>query len=276
MRELGGKVAVITGAGAGIGRATALALAGEGTAVAVGDLDADGAKETVELIHAAGGRASLHHVDVTSEAEMRALVDAVLAEHGVVDIVVNNAGICGPTLPTAELPLERFHSVMDVNFWGVVHGSVAFLPHLVTRPEANLVNMASNAGLLAYSRMAAYNTSKFAVRGFTETLRMELRSSPVRVTLVCPGITGTQFVAHSPVIDDGERRAMQATYDKMLTTKPEKVARAIVSAIRRDRPRVLVGPDSVALDAVVRLLPAAHSRLLARPVDLLFRRALGQ
>src|SRR5256885_15859407 len=111
MRELGGKVAVITGAGAGIGRATALALAGEGTAVAVGDLDADGAKETVELIHAAGGRASLHHVDVTSEAEMRALVDAVLAEHGVVDIVVNNAGICGPTLPTAELPLERFHSV---------------------------------------------------------------------------------------------------------------------------------------------------------------------
>ena len=276
MRELGGKVAVITGAGAGIGRATALALAAAGTTVAVCDVDADAAKETVELVERAGGRAGLHQVDVTSEAEMRALADAVLAEHGAVDIVVNNAGIAGPTVPTADVPLERFHRVMDVNFWGVVHGSVAFIPHLVTRPEANLVNVASNAGILAYSRMAPYNSSKFAVRGFTETLRMELRSTPVRVTVVCPGITGTQFVAHSPVIDDADRRTMQATYDKMRTTKPETVAAAIVRAIRRDRPRALVGPDTAALDAIVRLLPAAHSRLLAKPVDLLFRRALGQ
>ena len=276
MRELGGKVAVITGGGAGIGRATALALAGQGTTVAVCDIDPVAAKETVELVERAGGRASLHQVDVTSEAEMRALADAVLAEHGAVDIVVNNAGIAGPTVPTADVPLERFHRVMDVNFWGVVHGSVAFIPHLVTRPEANLVNVASNAGILAYSRMAPYNSSKFAVRGFTETLRMELRSTPVRVTVVCPGITGTQFVAHSPVIDDADRRTMQATYDKMRTTKPETVAAAIVRAIRRDRPRALVGPDTAALDAIVRLLPAAHSRLLAKPVDLLFRRALGQ
>ena len=276
MRELRGKVAVITGAGAGIGRATALALSREGTTVAVCDVDADGAKETAALVESAGGRASLHRVDVTAEAEMRRLVDAVLAEHGVVDIVINNAGIAGPTAPTADVPLERFHRVMDVNFWGVVHGSVSFLPHLLTRPEANLVNMASNAGILAYSRMAPYNSSKFAVRGFTETLRMELRSTAVRVTVVCPGVTGTQFVAHSPVIDEGERRAMQARFDRTWTTKPERVAAAVVKAIRRDRPRALVGPDTAVLDAVVRLLPAAHSRLLAKPVDLLLRQALGQ
>ena len=276
MRELRGKVAVVTGAGAGIGRATALALGREGTTIAVCDVDADAAKETVDLIQAASGRASLHQVDVTSEADMRGLADAVLAEHGVVDIVVNNAGIAGPAMATADLALDRFHTVMNVNFWGVVHGSVAFLPHLVTRPEANLVNVASNAGILAYSRMAAYNSSKFAVRGFTETLRMELRSTPVRVTVVCPGVTGTRIVAHSPVIDEAERRAMQDRFDKTWTTKPEKVAGAIVGAIRRDRPRVLVGPDTAVLDAIVRLLPAAHSRLLAKPVDLLFRQALGR
>jgi NAD(P)-dependent dehydrogenase (short-subunit alcohol dehydrogenase family) len=276
MRELRGKVAVVTGAGAGIGRATSLALAREGTAVAVCDLDAGAAKETANLVETAGGRASVHQVDVASEDEMRALVDAVLGEHGVVDIVVNNAGIAGPTMKTPDVPLERFRKVMDVNFWGVVHGSMLFVPHLVTRPEANLVNMASNAGILAYSRMAPYNSSKFAVRGFTETLRMELRSTPVRVTVVCPGITGTSFVANSPVIDEAERTSMQARFDKTWTNKPEKVAAAILNAIRKDKPRVLAGPDTVALDAIVRLLPAAHSRLLAKPVELLFRQALGQ
>jgi NAD(P)-dependent dehydrogenase (short-subunit alcohol dehydrogenase family) len=276
MRDLEGKVAVVTGAGAGIGRATSLALSRLGATVAVCDLDAGAAKETADLIRGAGGRCSVHQVDVASEEEMRALPDAVLGEHGVVDVVVNNAGIAGPTSETASVPLDRFRKVMEVNFWGVVHGSVFFVPHLTGRPEANLVNVASNAGILAYSKMAPYNSSKFAVRGFTETLRMELRSTPVRVTVVCPGVTGTSFVAHSPVIDAPERDAMQAQFDKYPTTKPEKVADAIVRGIRQDRPRVLVGPDTYALDAIVRLLPAAHSRLLARPVDLLYRRAIGK
>jgi NAD(P)-dependent dehydrogenase (short-subunit alcohol dehydrogenase family) len=253
-----------------------VALAREGCAVAVCDLDEAAVKETAELVAAAGGRASSHQVDVAAEPQMRELVDAVLGEHGVVDIVINNAGIAGPTLPTDEVPLDRFHTVVDVNFWGVVHGSVLFLPHLRTRPEANLVNVASNAALLAYSRMAPYNASKFAVRGFTETLRMELRSTPVRVTVVCPGVTGTQLVAHSPVIDEADRRTMQARFDATWTTKPDTVARAIVRAIKADKPRALVGPDTAILDAIVRLLPAAHSRLLARPVDMVLARALGK
>lgn len=276
MRELGGKLAVITGAGAGIGRATALSLAREGCTIAVCDLHEAAAKETVELVAAAGGRATAHHVDVASEPQMRELVDAVIDEHGVVDIVVNNAGIAGPTLPTDEVPLDRFHTVLDVNLWGVVHGSVLFLPHLRTRPVANLVNVASNAALLAYSRMAPYNTSKFAVRGFTETLRMELRSTPVRVTVVCPGVTGTQMLAHSPVIDEGDRQTMQARFDSYKTVKPDTVARAIVRAIKADKPRALIGPDTAIFDAIVRLLPAAHSRLLARPVDMVLARALGK
>ena len=276
MRELRGKIAVITGAGAGIGRATAVALAGEGCTVAVCDLDEAAAKETVELVAAAGGRASCHQVDVASEPQMRVLAAAVLDEHGAVDIVINNAGIAGPTLPTDEVPLDRFHTVMDVNFWGVVHGSVAFVPHLRTRPEANLVNVASNAALLAYSRMAPYNASKFAVRGFTETLRMELRSTPVRVTVVCPGVTGTQMLSHSPVIDEADRQTMQARFDSYRTAKPETVARAIVRAIKADKPRALIGADTAIFDAIVRLMPGAHSRLLARPVDMVLARALGK
>jgi NAD(P)-dependent dehydrogenase (short-subunit alcohol dehydrogenase family) len=276
MKELRAKIAVITGAGAGIGRATAMALAGEGCSVAVCDLDEASAKETVELVAAAGGQASCHQVDVASEPQMRELAAAVIDEHGVVDIVINNAGIAGPTLPTDEVPLDRFHTVIDVNFWGVVHGSVAFVPHLRTRPEANLVNVASNAALLAYSRMAPYNASKFAVRGFTETLRMELRSTPVRVTVVCPGVTGTQMLAHSPVIDEADRQTMQARFDAYWTMKPDAVARAIVRAIKADKPRALIGPDTAMFDAIVRLLPGAHSRLLARPVDMVLARALGK
>ena len=267
---------MVTGAGAGIGRATALALARQGVTVAVCDLDERSAKEAAGAIVAAGGRASAHRVDVSSEEEMRGLVAEVLGEHGAVDIVVNNAGIAGPTMPTEDVPLERFHKVVDVNFWGVVHGSVAFLPHLKTRPAANLVNVSSNAGIMAYSRMAPYNASKFAVRGFTETLRMELRSTPVRVTVVCPGVTGTSMLAHSPVIDEADRTAMQARFDRTWTNKPEKVAGAIVNAIRKDKPRALVGPDTAAIDAIVRLLPGGHSRLLAKPIDLVLAQALGK
>jgi NAD(P)-dependent dehydrogenase (short-subunit alcohol dehydrogenase family) len=266
MRELSGKVAVITGGGSGIGRATCLTLAGEGMAVAVCDIEGAAAESTSVAVRSKGGTATTHPVDVADLEAMRALVPTVLAAHGAVDVVVNNAGIGTGPRPTAELPLDEFHRTMDINFWGTVHGSIVFLPHLLGRPTANLVNVASNAALMAYTAQAAYCSSKFAVRGFTETLRMELRSTPVRVTLVCPGATRTPIMSRSPVMGPEQRRKAQDRLDAMRgAASPEKVAAKILRAIRHDDPRALIGVDTAIIDLLVRTLPGAYSRILHRP-----------
>jgi NAD(P)-dependent dehydrogenase (short-subunit alcohol dehydrogenase family) len=276
VRELNGKVAVITGGGSGIGRATALTLAGRGASLAICDLDAGLAKTTAEDIMANGGSARPYEVDVASESAMRDLVANVISDHGVVDIVMNNAGILVAPTASTDVPIDRFRRVMDVNFWGVVYGSLFFLPHLLVRPQANLVNVASNAGLVAYSRVASYNASKFGVRGFTETLRMETRRTPLRVTLVCPGNTHTSLAANSPVMDEGQGATMQRFLDRVPGRPVEAVARAIVRGIERDRPRVLTGLDTFALDTIARLAPGAHSRLLAPGIDRFLDKTLGR
>lgn len=267
MKNLQDKVAVVTGAGSGIGRATARALAARGAVVAVCDLDEASAKETAQAITDAGGRASIHRVDVSSEEQVRQLVDEVVNEHSVVDIVVNNAGIAAAAAGATELSLDAFRRMMDVNFWGMVYGSLFFLPELLRRPEANLVNVSSNAGLIAYSRMAPYSASKFAVRGFTESLRMELRKSPVKVTVVCPGSTHTSLIGHSPLIGETDRQTMQRSIDRLWGRPPETVAKAIVNAVLKNRPRCLAGPDTAVLDAIVRLFPGSHSKLLAPGIE---------
>ena len=275
MKNLSGTVSVVTGAGSGIGRATALALAAQGSVVAVCDLDEGKAKETAEAIAAVGGRTSVHQVDVAAEDRMRALVDEVLGEHGAVDVVVNNAGIVPPPTRATDIDLDTFRRVMDVNFWGMVYGSLLFLPHLQTRPEANLVNVASNAGIVGYTRLATYSASKFAIRGFTESLRMEMRKGPVKLTVVCPGATRTSIMANSPVMTDAQRQQMQRSLDKSFGRPAAVVGAAIVKAVLKDKPRCLVGPDTVLLDVLARLLPGGHSRLLGPGTDLALNQILG-
>jgi short-subunit dehydrogenase len=158
---------------------------------------------------------------------------------------------------------------MEVNYLGVVHGSLFFLPELKTRPSANLVNVCSWTGLLAVSGSSPYAASKFAVRGFTDTLRMELSATPVRVTLVCPGLTRTAILDNSPDIDAEEALAMKKVSERRFVPGPEVVAAKVVDGIRRDRPRVLVGADTQIMDRVARLLPGSHSRLLHRPIAML-------
>jgi NAD(P)-dependent dehydrogenase (short-subunit alcohol dehydrogenase family) len=274
MTKLAGAVAVVTGGGSGIGRATALALSEAGARVAVCDLNAGAAKATAEQI--AGGKASAYGVDVSSEQQMRELVAEIIREHGGVDVVVNNAGISTAPVPAMRTPLAVYRKTVDVNFWGVVHGSMLFLPHLLERPSASLVNVASFAGFTGVSRMSPYCASKFAVRGFTESLQMEFAGGPLIVTLVCPGETKTSILSNSPVIDADDRERMQANLEASRTGKsPEFVAAAIVAAIQRKRTRVLVGLDTKALDKVVRLLPARYPKLLKGGVEGMFRKATG-
>jgi NAD(P)-dependent dehydrogenase (short-subunit alcohol dehydrogenase family) len=236
MKRVHGKVAVVTGGGSGIGRATCEALAGQGATVVVSDVRPEAAAETVEKIIAAGGRATAHAVDVSSEEQMRAFVTDVLDQHHVVDIVVNNAGISPASVPTVETDLSVFHKVLDINLWGVIHGSRLFLPHLLERSEANLVNVCSFAGLIGMIGFSPYNISKFGVRGLTESLQIELAGSPVTVTLLCPGGTRTPIMTNSPVIDAGIRDKMQANLSSSKQAiGPEKVAEGVMTAILTGR-----------------------------------------
>lgn len=277
MASVEGKVAVVTGAGSGMGRATALELARRGATVAACDINGDSAKATVDEANAAdgGGKSTAHEVDVSSEAAMRALVDDVVHAHGQVDIVVNVAGIAMAPATMDDLPLEKFRRLVDVNLWGVIYGSLFFLPHLKRRPWASLVNVASASSLVGICGYGPYTTTKFGVRGFTETLRMELAAGPVKVGVVYPGSTRTAIFSNSPLIEEQRRDQIQASFDRYRGASPEAVARRIVGAVESGRPRVLIGPDTRGFDVLARLLPGSYSRLLHRPLTRIMESAFN-
>jgi short-subunit dehydrogenase len=267
MRQLSGKVAVITGAASGIGRALAVELAHEGTALALADRDAIGLAETAQLVAAAGATVSQHVVDVADEAAVTAFAADVLREHGAVDVVVNNAGVSifGSVL---ELTTGEIAWLMGVNFWGVVHGTKAFLPALLARPEACLVNISSVFGLWGPPGQSAYAASKFAVRGFSESLRAELAGTNVRVVTVHPGGIRTAIARNARVAaaaDPSTAAALTARFEQQfLTMPPQALAARIVDAVKRGRERVVAANDARRIDALVRLCPVRAPRWLSR------------
>jgi NAD(P)-dependent dehydrogenase (short-subunit alcohol dehydrogenase family) len=276
MRELKGKIAVVTGGGSGIGRSIVLGLVKHGATVAVVDLDVDRAKQVAEEATALGGQASAHKVDVSSEADFRALRDEVLAAHGGVDILVNNAGIGLAPGNFLDTGLDVVRRVIEVNLWGAINGTHAFLPDLLARPEASLVNVCSYTGLMAPAGTAAYSASKFGVRGFTEALRMELAGSPVTATLVLPGVTRTALMVNSPVIAEDRKAVVQKAFDKAPAVGPEVVAKRTINGIRRKSPRVRTGMDTVAMDIIARLAPGRYSTVLAKPIKAVLKKTFGQ
>ena len=260
VKNLNGKVAVVTGGGAGIGRATCLALARAGCTVAVCDVRPDAAEETAALIT---GDATAHVCDVSSEGDVRALADAVVAAHGAVDVLVNNAGIIN-SIPAGETTLDDYRTVLNINLWGTIHGVTVFLPLLTARPEAHLVNVSSYAGLMGMPAMLPYSTSKFAVRGLTEALQMEFHGGPLGVTAVYPGATKTGLMSNSPTMPAAVRDAFTKNLmSSKSASTPEQVADAIVKAIRRRTRRVLVGTDTRGVDATTRALAGLYPTVMA-------------
>ena len=268
MNTFTNKVAVVTGAGSGIGRALALALAREGAWLALNDVSADGLAETERGARQSGAR------DVITEAFSVAdrdaffrFADAVSDRYKQVDVVVNNAGIALDAAPVGEVTPDDFRAVMDVNFWGVVWGSQAFLPHLEARPVAALANVSSIFGITGVGLQAPYCASKFAVRGFTESLRMEARAyAPhVTITTVHPGGIATQITQNARsagVRSPSERAKDMAAFEKGLVTSPETAADVILDGIRAKKERVLIGADARQADALARLMPQRYTRLL--------------
>ena len=216
MRTLDNKVVVVTGAGSGIGRALALDVAGRGALVAVSDWNEAGLAETVELLKNAGVREVRSDVlDVSDRAGFAAYALAVKDQFGRVDVVVNNAGV-SHTGPVTEMEYADFDWLMGVNFWGVVHGTKEFLPHLIASGDGHLVNISSLFGLISVAGSSTYNASKFAVRGFTEAVRMDmlLAGHPVGVTCVHPGGIRTGIVRNGRVTRGESHANVAATFDR--------------------------------------------------------------
>lgn len=264
MSDFAGRVAVVTGAGSGIGRALAHDLARRGARLALSDVDKDGLAETVAGLDGRADPAAVRsdHLDVTDREAFLAYAEEVAGQFGVVNQVYNNAGVAfaGTILDST---FEQIEKVVDIDFWGVVHGTKAFLPHLIKSGDGHVINISSLFGLLAVPSQSAYNAAKFAVRGFTESLRQEMlvAKHPVQVTCVHPGGIKTGIARNAERgagFEDG--RAMDRFERTMLRMSPEKAAQVILKGVERNSARVLVGSDAKVLDLLVRVLASAYQR----------------
>ncbi|HEX7777166.1 MAG TPA: SDR family NAD(P)-dependent oxidoreductase [Parvibaculum sp.] len=266
MTDIRGKVAVVTGAASGIGRATAIALAREGARLAISDVDRAGLAETAARISAAGGEAQTYLLDVSSREAVYAFAQDIEAQFGGADIVVNNAGIA-LVADVADMPYEDFELVMNIDFWGMVYGSKAFLPQLQRKGGGHIVNVSSVFGLFSVPSQAAYNSAKFAIRGFTEALRHEMRGSAIKVSCVHPGGIKTNIMRNARFLQNVQttvREEAASGFDRLARTTPDQAAATIVNGIKKNKPRILIGIDAKILDIIQRLLPAAYGRLLFR------------
>lgn len=265
MKTLKEKVVVITGAGSGIGRALAVECAGRGSLLALSDIDEAGLAETVELVKQAGAEVRSDRLDVADRDAFAAYAAAVAEQFGRVNVVVNNAGVALAG-DVADLSYEDMEWIVGINFWGVVHGTKEFLPHLIESGDGHVVNLSSLFGLISMPGQSAYNATKYAVRGFTEALREEMMIAghKVGVTSVHPGGIKTAIARNARVSDKEDKRATADLFDKKLARMtPEKAAQIIVRGILRNQARVLVGIDAHALHHFAKVTGSRYQDVVA-------------
>lgn len=265
MSSFEGKVAVITGAGSGIGRALALNLSEKRAKLALSDVDTDGLAKTVRLAQALGAQVKSDRLDVAEREAVLAHADAVVAHFGTVHQVYNNAGIAynGNVDKSEFKDIER---IIDVDFWGVVNGTKAFLPHVIASGDGHIVNISSLFGLIAVPGQSAYNAAKFAVRGFTEALRQEMLVArhPVKVTCVHPGGIKTAVARNATVADGEDQQTFAEFFDRRLALhSPEMAAKTIVNGVAKGQARVVVGLEAKAVDVLARIMGSSYQRLVA-------------
>ncbi len=266
MDTLEDKVVVITGAGSGIGRALAMECARQGAHLALSDVDEAGLAETVGLASASGAEQVISsRLDVADRTAFATYAAGVAEHFGRVNVVINNAGVALAG-DFVDLDYKDMEWIVGINFWGVVHGSKEFLPHLIESGDGHLVNISSLFGLVSMPGQSAYNATKYAVRGMTEAIREEmlLSGAPVGVTVVHPGGIKTAIARNARVSDKEDKKATAELFDKKLAKMtPEKAAQIIVRGILKNQARVLVGLDAHALHTFAKLTGARYQDVVA-------------
>ena len=281
--SLNGKTALVTGAASGIGRALALELAARGCDLALADRDEAGLQAVAAEIGQANGKTrkvSVHRVDVGEAEQIQAFAEAAIAAHPQLNLLVNNAGVA--LLGSFdEVEQAQMEWLININFWGVVHGTRAFLPHLQLQKEAHIVNLSSIFGIIAPPGQTAYSAAKFAVRGFSESLRHELamNNSSVHLTVVHPGGVATGIARNSRVgthMTDNLRRVQSIErFEAWVQTQPDAAATRIIEGIEANEPRVLIGKDARGMDWLQRLFPATYWPRIARKMERMAAKKLG-
>ena len=264
MKNLKNKVLIITGAGSGIGKALALQLAREGVRLALNDWNKKTLQATVDLLGQEPSVVYSQAFDVSDRPAWEAFAKKVNDHFGQIDGLFNNAGITTFPETIPEMDPVDFSRVLEVNLWGVIHGSQVVIPYLLKQKESLLVNVSSLLGLMGYGGQGAYVTAKFAVRGFTETLRQELAGTGVLVTAVHPGPVKTNITRNINYHDEDLLNKLSQFFDDAATTTPEEAAEIIVNGIKKGKHRVLLSPRTKMLDRLVRLLPSSYHRYLPR------------
>ncbi len=273
MTAIRGAAAAVTGAASGIGRALALELAARGCDLALADRDEAGLQSVAaEIAKAHSRKVTVHRVDVGDPKQIEAFAQAAISAHPGLNIVVNNAGVA-LLGQFDEIDQTQMDWLMNINFWGVVHSTRAFLPHLARQSEAHIVNLSSIFGIIAPPGQTAYAAAKFAVRGFSESLRHELTmaKSPIRLSVVHPGGVATNIARNSRtgvgMADNISRAQSIERFDKLARTTPAAAALRIIKGIEKNAPRILIGNDARFMDLLQRFRPATYWAVLARRIE---------
>ena len=277
MTAIDGAATAVTGAASGIGRALAVELAARGSDLALADRDEAGLHSVAAEIAAMTSRkVTVHRVDVSEQEQIADFAKAAISAHPALNILINNAGVA-LLGQFDEIDQAQMEWLFNINFWGVVHSTRAFLPHLATRPQGHIVNISSIYGIVAPPGQTAYSSAKFAVRGFSESLRHELQTakSPVRLSVVHPGGVKTNIVRNmrmGAAITDNERRATAIElFDQFAGTTPKDAALRIIAGIEKNRPRILIGNDARLMDLLQRFRPATYWHVLGRRVEKMYK-----
>jgi short-subunit dehydrogenase len=264
------KVIVVTGGGNGIGRELVLGLVRRGARVAAVDIKEEALKETVALAGDLGSKISTHVVNIADQKAVEALPDQVIAAHGTVDGLINDAGIIQPFVRLNELTYAQIERTMNVNFYGTLYMTKTFLPILLKRPEAHIVNVSSMGGYLPVPGQTLYGASKAAVKLFTEGLNSELLGTSVRVTVVFPGAIGTNIAQNSGAMTK-EQEAIAGSGKQMKTTPPPVAAATILDGMEKNKYHVYIGSDAKLMNFFTNLAPEAAVKFIYKQMGVLLK-----
>ena len=264
MKNFKNKNIIITGAGSGIGRALSIDFASRGANLALSDIDEDSLNETITLVKSFNIKSFAKELDVADKAAMNKYPEEVLENLGEPDVIINNAGVT-LTATFEEHTVEDFEWLFGIDFWGVLYGCKYFLPYLLKRPEAHIVNISSIFGLISVPGQSSYNAAKFAVRGLTESMRQELEETNVSISCIHPGGIKTN-IARKAKFKSGPMGTSQSEFidkfDEITYTTPQQAAKTIINGIINKEEKVLIGPDAYFIDGIQRILPVQYSKVV--------------